>query len=304
MLKYRLISGTLLIAGFGCLLWFQHWVTAVLFTMVACGLLIFALNELFSLLNALGLQGYKTLSSFTGTMLFIGLSALSFIHHDGLRLLQSIAIIETALLVIYVLYISLEAFSETDFSAGVTKWLTSLSAYLFLIVTFSALIKIFYFSRFQSSCSPATGSLCVLFLILVTKAGDIGGYVVGKLTNQLPGGNHKMTPRLSPNKSWEGLAGGIVFSIVMALALHTLLGEKIRFADHPLLTLPAVVILGVVFALAGLVGDLTISLLKRAAQVKDTGSGIPGMGGVLDVIDSLIYIPPIFYVFLLILTYP
>jgi phosphatidate cytidylyltransferase len=121
----------------------------------------------------------------------------------------------------------------------------------------------------------------LLFLCLVTKATDTGGYIVGTLTAKLPGGNHKIAPAISPKKSWEGLAGGILLSVAAAWAFY-------RFGA---VTLPLswVLITALVLSLGSFFGDLTESAVKRLCDVKDSGSFVPGMGGAFDVLDSFLY---------------
>jgi phosphatidate cytidylyltransferase len=140
----------------------------------------------------------------------------------------------------------------------------------------------------------AAGRHALLFLLAVTKCGDIGGYVAGTLTARLmPGGNHKMTPRLSPKKSWEGTVGGLLLSMLVAWALRGFL--PLAEGDQTGVAL----LIGVFFYAGGLLGDLSISALKRAADVKDSGNLIPGMGGVLDVVDSLLLNAPLALLLLL-----
>lgn len=125
----------------------------------------------------------------------------------------------------------------------------------------------------------------LLWVILTTKACDIGAYFTGKAV-----GRHKLIPWLSPGKTWEGLIGGIAFAAVVgaagAWALHHWAGMRV-----PPYALAAAA--GAVFALVGQAGDLAESLLKRDAGIKDSGSTIPGMGGVLDVIDSPVFVAPV-----------
>ncbi len=121
----------------------------------------------------------------------------------------------------------------------------------------------------------------LLFLCLVTKATDTGGYIVGTLTAKLPGGNHKIAPGISPKKSWEGLAGGMILSLCVVWL----------FSRWGIQQLPWywAVIGGVIFSLGSFFGDLTESAVKRFCNVKDSGSFVPGMGGAFDVLDSFIY---------------
>jgi len=124
----------------------------------------------------------------------------------------------------------------------------------------------------------------VVFLILVTKFGDTGAYLIGTRW-----GRHKLIPRLSPNKSMEGGLAGLVFSVCIAFLISFLLpGMK------PL----NIAVIGFSLGVLAQVGDLAESLLKRDCQVKDSGKSIPGLGGVLDTIDSLIFTAPFFYFYL------
>lgn len=136
----------------------------------------------------------------------------------------------------------------------------------------------------------------LLYLIAVTKMADVGAYAIGVSTAKLPGGNHKITRVLSPKKSWEGLFGGILFAVLTALVLQPLLLNS-NCAVGLKLPIWTALVTGVVASVAGLLGDLAESCLKRAANVKDSGR-IPGIGGVLDVLDSLIPMAPLYYCFL------
>ncbi|MBQ9803265.1 MAG: phosphatidate cytidylyltransferase [Lentisphaeria bacterium] len=120
----------------------------------------------------------------------------------------------------------------------------------------------------------------LLFICLVTKATDTGGYIVGTLTAKLPGGNHKIAPDISPKKSWEGLAGGMILSLAVAWAFYYFGGG---------MPLAWAMLAGVVLSLGSFFGDLTESAVKRLCGVKDSGSFVPGMGGAFDVLDSFLY---------------
>ena len=129
-----------------------------------------------------------------------------------------------------------------------------------------------------------------LYLVLVTKMTDTGGYIFGKLSSYLPWGNHKIAPRFSPKKSYEGLAGGMLMSVAAGLIL-------LKYGCSPF-SLNMTVVSSVVLSLGSFAGDLTESALKREADIKDSGNWIPGMGGIFDVLDSFIYNGIIFLVFL------
>jgi len=133
------------------------------------------------------------------------------------------------------------------------------------------------------------GHKLVAYLLLVTKSGDIGAYLVGSKF-----GRHSLIPRISPKKSVEGAIGGFLFSIVIALISRSFLRWM------PFSTL---LIGGVLLGIFAQLGDLAESLVKRDYQVKDSSPFLPGLGGMLDVIDSVLFTAPIFYIFLTIVTF-
>ncbi len=140
------------------------------------------------------------------------------------------------------------------------------------------------------------GPSSLFFLIAVTKSGDIGAYVTGTLSAKImPAGNHKIFPEISPKKSWEGTIGGLASSIGASIALAAETG----LVEDNSMVLPLIV--GAALFTGGFLGDLAESSLKRASAVKDSGSVVPGMGGVLDVLDSLLINIPLFYGIILIL---
>jgi len=134
------------------------------------------------------------------------------------------------------------------------------------------------------------GAKFLLYVIAIVKFSDMGGFAVGLSTARfLPGGNHKMCPTISPNKSWEGLVGSITASIVMSLAFMPVT----QFAPGKAIAL------GVAAALVGTFGDLVESKFKRWVGVKDSATFMPaGLGGFLDMFDSLIFAPVLIYPFL------
>jgi phosphatidate cytidylyltransferase len=134
-----------------------------------------------------------------------------------------------------------------------------------------------------------TGRMLVLYLVAVVKISDVGAYFSGRAL-----GRHKLFPRLSPKKTWEGLCGGILSSLVMSLLFWKFGGGHLGKVDLGLLD---AVVLGLLLPVVAVSGDLFESLLKRASGVKDSGSIIPGMGGVLDVMDSLLFGAPVFYAY-------
>lgn len=125
------------------------------------------------------------------------------------------------------------------------------------------------------------GKALLIYLLFLIWAADVGAYLAGKQW-----GTHKMIPEVSPGKSWEGLCGGLALSMVIATIGSYYLAHHLAWAWY-----------GLALATVGIsvFGDLFISVLKRRTHLKDTGALIPGHGGILDRIDSLIAAAPLFY---------
>ena len=134
------------------------------------------------------------------------------------------------------------------------------------------------------------GRWLLLYAVFAAKFTDIGAYAIGCLF-----GRHKLIPRISPGKSWEGVFGGMFVGTLVG----TLFVWSLRDVFAPLGLTPARAIpLGIFLSVCAVVGDLNESLFKRAANVKDSGGIIPGMGGILDVLDSILFTAPGVYLFL------
>ena len=135
------------------------------------------------------------------------------------------------------------------------------------------------------------GYLVLGSLIIVTKGGDIGAYTLGRLW-----GRKKLSPKLSPGKTWWGARGAVLFSALFAWLWLTympgLFDESWRPCPWPL-----AVLYGIVIGTVGLIGDLCESLIKRDVGKKDSATLMPGFGGMLDVLDSILYTGPAAYLF-------
>jgi phosphatidate cytidylyltransferase len=140
------------------------------------------------------------------------------------------------------------------------------------------------------------GRLLLLFLIVVTKLCDMGAYFTGSAI-----GRTKLIPRISPNKTWEGCVGGLVWSAVAGWVFLRLSGGEIAGLRF---TLTDVLILAPLCGMLGILGDLAKSVMKRAAGVKDSGTLFAGMGGMLDVVDSLLFTAPALYIYVSIFPTP
>lgn len=147
------------------------------------------------------------------------------------------------------------------------------------------------------------GSFFLLYLLLLVWAGDIFAYFIGK-----PFGTHRMSPRVSPNKTWEGAVASVVSGIAVGilmfhyapsisngLLLAHLIDRKDGIFVSNELSLAEVIGLSIVLNIAAQLGDLVESLIKRGAGVKDSGGILPGHGGMLDRVDALLFAAPVLW---------
>ncbi len=138
--------------------------------------------------------------------------------------------------------------------------------------------------------NPRAGNIgLVLFLLITTQFNDICQYLWGKMT-----GRHKIIPKVSPNKTWEGFIGGLVTTTLCAGWVAPLLTPLTRTQG---------LVAGIIIAGGGFIGDVVISSVKRDLHIKDSGHLIPGHGGILDRLDSLLYAAPLFFHYVYYLCY-
>ena len=130
--------------------------------------------------------------------------------------------------------------------------------------------------------------------MLITSGGDTGGYFAGRTFGGKLFGEKRLAPQLSPKKTWEGYLGGIILGTGGAFLAQS------QFTICNVLSLWDCIILGFLGVSLGVAGDLFESLMKRSAGVKDSGTLIPGHGGVLDRIDALLFVSPVLYLYLMI----
>jgi phosphatidate cytidylyltransferase len=133
------------------------------------------------------------------------------------------------------------------------------------------------------------GIVPLAFLVATAKGADTGAYTMGRIA-----GRHKLWPRLSPNKTVEGAVGGLVFGILFALAVAAVARYALRV---PTLSWPAAVGFGLLVGAAAQLGDLMESMIKRDGARKDASDAVPGYGGVLDVLDSLLFAGPVAFAY-------
>lgn len=154
-----------------------------------------------------------------------------------------------------------------------------------LMTTVFSISHLAYLLMLPATSNTSTGGTgLVLFLVFLTQFNDIAQFIWGKLF-----GKHPIVPKVSPNKTWHGFIGGVLTTTVLAVLLASWLTP---------LSLPMAVVAGLLISIAGFIGDVTISAIKRDIGIKNSGNLLPGHGGILDRIDSLTYTAPLFFHFI------
>jgi len=259
MLIKRIISSIIVISIVIATI-FKDWLCGLLVTFF----IIIGLYEFFTMLEKKGISIYKYFGIGMGIVI-----PLSIVF--GFKLTKSW---ELLFIVLTLLFLIIMQFRRRENSGVVVGISTTIFGILYVSWFFSFLIKIRYL---------ANGTGLLASVLMITKLGDIGAYLVGSRLGRTP-----LIPRISPKKSVEGAIGGLIFSISGALASKAFL---------PLSYLH-LIFMGMFLGILGQLGDLSESLIKRDCQVKDSGNIIPGMGGVLDLIDSLLFTAPAFYFYM------
>jgi len=151
-------------------------------------------------------------------------------------------------------------------------------------VTIFGILYIFFLLSFAITLRYLPNGVCILIMVLlVSKFGDIGGYLLGRKC-----GKHKLAKVISPNKTIEGACFSLLFSVLIAVIFSLIPAIRV-------FSLKWSVVFGIIVGFSALLGDLAESLLKRDANVKDAGNLVPAFGGILDVIDCLLISMPVAY---------
>jgi phosphatidate cytidylyltransferase len=260
------------------------------FLAIMVGLAVLGLIEFYGLVEKRGLVCFKTWGVLGGVLLMGG----TFLHCTGrLGLFDTPARVndfETILLIGFVLGLCVRQFMSRGNHSGLAAISTTLFGLMYVPWLLNFIQKIHFFPTIGGH-----GKYYVLYFILVTKFSDCGAYAVGSLI-----GRHKLIPRVSPGKTWEGFGGAIAASVLASVLFAHLAARQL-----PGMTLAHAVVLGAVLSVAAVIGDLIESLFKREAGVKDSGRLFPGIGGILDLLDSLLFNAPLMYLYLRhVLTHP
>ena len=241
------------------------------------------LREFYALAEQRGLVCFKAWGMVGGALLMISTFVYSSGEFGREMPPSKVNDFETSILVVLVLGVCLRQLFAPRNPAGLPAIAVTLLGLLYVPWLLNFLQKIHFFYQ-----ANANGRYYLLYFILVTKCSDTGAYVVGTLL-----GRHKLIPRLSPGKTWEGLAGALAVATGASAAFAALAGPHLVG-----MTFLHSIILGLLLGGAAVVGDLIESMFKREAGVKDSGRLLPGMGGMLDLLDSLLFNAPLMYLYL------
>ena len=259
------------------------WLSDLVFVVVMVLLAGFGLAEFYGLVEKRDLVCFKGWGIFGGVLLmvftFLYLTGAFGVHVAPAKAND----FETSLLIVFVLGLCLRQFVSRSNTAGILAISTTLFGLMYVPWLLNFIQKINYFPGIDND-----GPYYVLYFILVTKFSDSGAYAVGSVL-----GRHQMIPRISPGKTWEGLGGALLGS-----TLASLLFTHFAAAHLPGMNWRHAIVLGLLLGGAAVVGDLIESLFKREAGVKDSGRFFPGIGGILDLLDSLLFNAPIMYLYL------
>ena len=276
----RVVTGATLLALVSTLLWVEA--LAVGFTLFIALLAVVGLHEYQSFAQ----RGSSKAEQFGAAALVLAMMVCA--HYGGLRALN------TCLLLAVLAVATLHLFTGARTIAG-------LCSAVFGIVYLGWLPA--HFVLLRNFGSPLDSPALVLFLIILIAVSDISAYAIGKNF-----GRHKLAPAISPKKTWEGAAGGVLGAVVVSIALivcyervtkdpgtltyaTNIQGTYNVIEISPLwIVLPAIIL-----SIAGQIGDLVESMLKRDAGVKDSGNFLPGHGGVLDRCDGFLFAGPLWY---------
>ena len=258
------------------------------FLLIIVFLALAGLAEFYGLAAKRGLACFKWCGLIGGALLMVG----TFLELTGKIGTQGsparVNDFETGFIILFVLGLCLRQLVSKSNTAGITAIATTLLGLMYVPWLLNFIQKINFFPDVE-------GRFFLLYFILVTKFSDMGAYSVGSLI-----GRHKMIPRISPGKTWEGFAGAVLVSTAASLVFVHFFGDRMAGMNFLHAT-----ILGVVLSVTAVIGDLIESLFKREAGVKDSGRLFPGIGGILDLLDSLLFNAPIMYLYLRhILTHP
>lgn len=248
-------------------------IVVLLGLMAVCGL---AMSEVYALMERADLPASKKMGMTCG-LLFTAMTWVTAKYGFSDDVLWSF-------LLIILMVIFFRLFGYTNARQALRNALGTLFGFLYVAFFWS------FFVRLYMASGPESPARAAFYVLLAVKWGDAGAYFIGSRF-----GKHKLCPHISPKKSWEGLFGGMLYSCIVGVLWWHFSGGMLGPRCFPLIH---ALILGILFPIIGTLGDLVESMFKRAVDIKDSGSIAHGMGGMLDMIDSLLFTAPFMYIYI------
>lgn len=274
VLKTRIILGTAMLVVFCGIIYIDYAcdvdIGIGILGILAGGICLF---EFYNIVEKKGFAPFKVSGIVGGVIVFLGLWLSA--YEDGLKPIYSCILFPIVFWLFFV----------QALKRGIDDTIKNISVTVFGII---------YICLFLSFIMPIrhmpNGLSVILIVLLLTKGGDIGGYLFGRKF-----GRHKFSS-FSPNKTIEGASFALFCSLMIAVGLNALPGMRV-------MPLYMIVPFGLLVGMSGIIGDLIESIIKRDMTVKDSSSAIPAFGGLLDILDSLLISIPVAYFFLIIIKY-
>ena len=242
-----------------------------------------ALWEFYGMLDHKGLPNFKIPAMISGAVMLVG----SFYYFAKWGPARSYDF-ELAVLLFFLLTVfTRQMFESLRDDEPLRTMAYTLFGLLYVLWLYNFITKIVYVTP-RAPDGTVTGQFYVFYCIAITKFSDMGAYLTGSLL-----GRHPLVPHISPKKTWEGFFGALAFSLVASIGLFALMP-----GHFSVLTWPHAIVLGLLLGFAAVIGDLAESIIKRSTGVKDSGNMLPGIGGALDLIDSLLFTAPLLFFYL------
>ena len=286
-LQQRTASGLSLGAAF---LLAANWAPSVTVCALLCAIATVAVLEFYKLLDAMVIPNFRIMGGAASILLIAG-TWISF----TLKTAALAGEYELIILFVAIIAILIRQFPQKDNDQPLATMACTMFGILYVPFLFNYFTKLAFTWECPTWLNPigSTGLWLVFYLIAVVKSSDIGAFFVGSRL-----GRHKLIPRISPGKTWEGFFGGVAAGLLVSLGVF--FAARGHFGVITMHLYDAM-LLGLLLPVMGTVGDLTESMLKRAANSKDSGQLLPGMGGALDVLDSLLFGAPALFIYIKIL---
>ena len=255
----------------------------VLFWLLISAFGLVALLEFYRMLDHARLPNFKVTGLICGAIMLAG----SFHYFSTIGPASSYDFELTIVLFFLLTVFARQMFARLRHDEPLRTMAYTLFGLLYVLWLFNFTTKILYLTP-RAASGIVSGQFYVLYLIAVTKFSDMGAYLTGSLI-----GRHLMSPHISAKKTWEGFFGALALALFCSLALFKLMPGHLS-----MLTWTHATILGLLLGFAAVIGDLAESIIKRSTGVKDSGNFLPGIGGALDLIDSLLFTAPLMFFYL------